>query len=218
AGGLVRLDRGASHCGGTAVDELLCPAGLPVALGAYRVELVDDLRFGEKASHRAERPSPEILVESRDDDLPARVGELVKEIDDVVLEEVDLVDRDDFDRFADGVADLMGAGHGYGREGSAIARGDPERRDFRVPGGISEGGNSLAGDQSTAHATAKLFRFAALHAADNDFDPTGIRVCMHSRDDRSTRKRVPCHPTRSRAAVPIRRREERNSPVPRNVR
>src|SRR6266511_4143558 len=53
-------------------------------------------------------------------------AELVGDLDDAVVEELCLVDRDDLRGRADALHDLGGAVHGLGLDGDAVVRGDVE--------------------------------------------------------------------------------------------
>ena len=64
------------------------------------LQLVDELGVREELGHRPERQAPEILVEARDDDPDAALGEVERARDDALTEELSLVDTDDVESLA----------------------------------------------------------------------------------------------------------------------
>src|SRR6266852_5777884 len=93
---------------GLAVDEPLIPGCRTPAHHADRLELVDDLGDAHEDWHRTERQAPEIEVGARENDAYSPVGEPVRKIDDAVVQELRLVDGDDFGGVAEPARDLIG--------------------------------------------------------------------------------------------------------------
>src|SRR6267378_1898913 len=90
-----------------AVDETLIPGCRTPAHHADRLELVDDLGDAHEDWHRTERQAPEIDIGAREYDAHAPVGEPVRQIDDAVVQELGLVDGDDFGAVAEAARDLI---------------------------------------------------------------------------------------------------------------
>src|SRR6267143_1350036 len=91
-----------------AVHEPLIPGGRTPAHHADRLELVDHLGDAHEGRHRAEGQAPEVDVCAGENDAYPAVGEAVRQIDDAIVEELCLVDRDDFCSVAEAARDLFG--------------------------------------------------------------------------------------------------------------
>src|SRR5438445_7122889 len=90
------------------VDEPLIPGSRTPAHHADRLELVDDLGDAHEDWHRTERQAPEIDVGACENDAHSPVGQPVRQIDDAVVQELSLVDGDDFGAVAEAARDLIG--------------------------------------------------------------------------------------------------------------
>ena len=138
---------------------------------ADRERLRDVLGDREQLRHGLERFTGVVLVEAGDDDALPPSREPLAHLDQVRPEELSLVDADHlcFVR----VAEHILRGRDGSRRDSQLAVGD----DLIV--GVSdvdrrlEDLDLLAGDERSAQAANQLFSLAAVHAPDDDFDPTG---------------------------------------------
>jgi hypothetical protein len=77
-----------------AVDEPLRRCRRAAAAVADGLQLVHELGVGEQVGHDAERQATEVLIEPRDDNPDAAVGERECCVDDGSIEELHLVDAD----------------------------------------------------------------------------------------------------------------------------
>src|SRR6267143_507765 len=91
-----------------AVDEPLIPGRRPPTHHADRLEFVDHLGDAHEGRHRTERQPPEVDVGAGENDAYPPVGEAVRQIDDAIVEELCLVDGDDFCGVAEAARDLFG--------------------------------------------------------------------------------------------------------------
>jgi hypothetical protein len=178
---LVRALRADEHAL-TARDEPLRVIGGRAADNADGEGLRDVLRDRQELRHRLERLAEIVLVEAGDDHALALIGERRAHRGQLLIEELPLVDPDDF-RLP------PHARQEFGRFLQALRRNLhlAVRRDVVVAVAIVDGRlenlHLLPGNLRAAHATDQLLALAAEHAAGDDLDPAGsfARGVLHDR-------------------------------------
>ena len=106
------------------------------------------------------------------------MDEFAGELDDGLIEELRLVDADDFDvgeQRVERLAEVRGVGDGDCLVGLRAVRGDRGAVIAEVDVGL-EAGNPLVRDPGALEAADKLFALAGKHGAGNDFNPADFRA------------------------------------------
>ena len=152
-----------------AVDEALRRRGRAAAAVADRLQLVDELGVREQLGHDAERQPAEVLVEPRDDDPDAAVGERERRVDDRAVEELHLVDADDV--VAGGAGDELR--HALDGDGAHARPGvrDDVGRVVPVVDARLEDDDPLPGDLGPAQAPDHLLALAREHRPADHLEP-----------------------------------------------
>ena len=150
--------------------------GERAALDADGVDLLDVLRHGHQARHRAEGLAEIVHVEACHDDAHAAVGEGLADFDERAVEELGLVHAHDLDLGAD-LEHVGGVLDGGGGELMEIV-GDYFHVGISVVYGRLEEGDLLVGELGAAEPADEFFGLAGEHGAADDLDAAGFSMIL----------------------------------------
>ena len=177
----VRSTAGFVEASGANDDELLALAqalgvdGRRSADHANGGELGDGVGDGHEVGDGAEGLGGKGSVQPGHDDAFAQRDELDGERNDGGVEELDLVDANDFyvgELGVEGGAEIFDGGDSGGFMGLRAVRGDGRAMVAEVDVGL-EAGDALAGNTCTLEAADKFFGLAREHGAGDDFEDAG---------------------------------------------
>jgi hypothetical protein len=133
------------------------------------------LGYRKQRGHRAKRAAGVVLVQPGGDNSNPSVRQIHAEIDDRRVEELDLVDANNFHAEHEVRSKLGRIVHCDGIDAPVVSRDNPLVVEAIVDGWLKDL-RALSRDLRPAHATDKLFAFAAEHAAGYDFYPPASRA------------------------------------------
>ena len=175
------------HAGGAYDYELLRLAEALGVDGGLAADHADGGEFGDlvgeghEGGDGAEGFVVEGSVEAGHEDALAKGDEIEGEGDDGGVEELDLVNADDFylgELGIEGGAEVFDGGDGGGFVGLRAVRGDGGTVVAEVDVGL-EAGDALAGDAGALEAADELFGLARKHGAGDDFEDAGDGGLLH---------------------------------------
>jgi len=180
--GAPHVNRGTLSRSRPPVDESLVSSGEITAPNANGVELVDLFGDGEELRDGAEGLSSEVHVRSRHDDSDPPICQSIGHLNHPQVQELGLVDGDDFNTIGHGLGNLNGVGHGNGFGLVSVMGADCEDSPIAVIKVGLEDLDPLLGDEGSPDPPEEFFRFSAEHHARHNLDPTVLGTMIHEEE------------------------------------